>query len=241
MIVAAHPDDEVIGAGALLGMLDDVWIIHTTNGSPRDLSDARRSGFSTQEEYAAARRREFHSAMQLAGVPADHAICLNFTDQESMLHMPDVCRLVAEEIGRLKPSIVLTQPYEGGHPDHDTAALAVHRCFANTGRLFEMTAYYWLNGLLETGKFLPNGEPGVTEELSEPDRTRKERMLACFRSQEATLQWFPVVPEQFRPAPDYDFTQPPHAGTLQYERLPWGITGQRWRELAAECGRALEG
>src|SRR5947209_8077533 len=68
VVIVAHPDDEVIGAGGLLGALRNVQIIHTTDGSPHDLSDARRSGFSTREEYAGARRAELTCALRIAGV-----------------------------------------------------------------------------------------------------------------------------------------------------------------------------
>ena len=35
---------------------------------------------------------------------------------------------------------------------------------------------------------------------------------------------FPIAIERFRPAPDYDFTQPPHEGRLFYENYDWGMT-----------------
>lgn len=233
-IVVAHPDDEVIGAGGLLASLRDVHIIHTTDGSPRDLSDAKRNGFASRQEYAAARRQELGCALQLAEVPQHNAICLGFTDQETMRHLPELCRALAEELARLQPDAILTHPYEGGHPDHDSTAFALHRCCGDR-RLFEMTSYHSQDGALVTGRFLSNGEPGIESELSPDDRIRKERMLACFLSQASVLQYFPVLPERFRQAPQYDFTRPPHEGLLHYERLPWGITGEAWRELAAQC------
>jgi N-acetylglucosamine malate deacetylase 2 len=233
VIVVAHPDDEVIGAGALLPYLQDVWIVHTTDGSPADLVDATRSGFVSREEYAAARRQELACALRLARVPWQRAVCLRFTDKETMYHLADLFRGLMEVFARLKPDAVLTQPYEGGHPDHDSTAFAVHRCLGRSGALFEMTSYHSRDASLETGVFLPNGETPALRELREEDRARKRKMLACFKSQQSVLRDFPVVPEQFRRAPEYDFTQPPHEGKLHYERLPWGITGQRWRELAS--------
>jgi hypothetical protein len=101
--------------------------------------------------------------------------------------------------------------------------------------VWEMTSYHAGNGALEMGVFLPNGEAPWVMPLTPEDRTRKQRMLACFPSQAPMLKDFPLVPEQFRRAPDYDFSRPPHAGELHYERLPWGITGEQWRGLVAQC------
>ena len=64
-------------------------------------------------------------------------------------------------------------------------------------------------------------------------------MLDCFVTQRAVLAAFPVGTERLRPAPDYDFIQPPHAGRLFYETFPWGMTGMRFRRLAAEALDAL--
>src|SRR4051794_21074532 len=35
-VVAAHPDDETLGASAVFGWCDDVVVVHATNGAPRD-------------------------------------------------------------------------------------------------------------------------------------------------------------------------------------------------------------
>ena len=59
-------------------------------------------------------------------------------------------------------------------------------------------------------------------------------MLACFRTQADILSRFDPVVERLRPAPAYDFTQPPHPGPLNYETWGWALTGARWRQLATE-------
>jgi hypothetical protein len=90
-----------------------------------------------------------------------------------------------------------------------------------------------------TGEFLSrdwgqgSGKEEITLQLSPEERDRKEQMLSAYVSQQVVLSRFSVGPERLRPAPTYDFTNPPHPGTLWYESLGWPMTGERWREIAA--------
>src|SRR5690242_7255185 len=80
-LLAAHPDDEVVGAGAQLPLLTGCALLHLTDGSPADPGDARAAGFADGAAYAAARRRELGAALAVAGVaPRRHR--LGLTDQE---------------------------------------------------------------------------------------------------------------------------------------------------------------
>ena len=63
MIVAAHPDDDVIGAGALMARIPRVRVVYATDGAPRDGRDARAHGFADVAAYAAARQREARAAL----------------------------------------------------------------------------------------------------------------------------------------------------------------------------------
>ena len=63
LIIVAHPDDESIGAGARLRKLGDAWVVDVTDGAPRDVECARRHGYDTPEEYAAARRTELEQQL----------------------------------------------------------------------------------------------------------------------------------------------------------------------------------
>lgn len=68
MVVAAHPDDETIGAGAVLGHLPGASVVHVTDGAPRDPRYFATGYEGTREDYAALRRGELLAAMSLAGV-----------------------------------------------------------------------------------------------------------------------------------------------------------------------------
>jgi N-acetylglucosamine malate deacetylase 2 len=277
-LVSAHPDDETVGAGGLLARMRDPVIVEVTDGAPRNLADARAAGYDSRKEYAKARRQELLNALEVCGIslpacagepagssaakpgdPADagspaqagglcHLLFLNVADQEASLDLAGIVRRIARIVRERRPSILLTHPYEGGHPDHDATAFAVHAACALTPappEIYEFASYHAYPGRtessppMETGRFLAGQEQGKVITLSEEARGRKTRALDCFATQLHMLRHFAVDAERFRAAPVYDFTQAPHPGKLFYEHVDWGMTGERWRVLAAEAARTL--
>src|SRR5262249_12564217 len=74
MVIAAHPDDELIGAGGHLKGWPQVSIVHVTNGAPRNLQYAKQAGFSDSMTYAANRRQEAEKALAIVGIGDDQII-----------------------------------------------------------------------------------------------------------------------------------------------------------------------
>ncbi|HET9251704.1 MAG TPA: PIG-L family deacetylase [Candidatus Eisenbacteria bacterium] len=243
LILVAHPDDEWLGAGSLLPILRDRWIVQVTDGAPRDLKDARRLGFRARAEYARARRREALAALRHAGIPRTRRIELGFADQEVVLGLKDLVRQLQAILERLRPDVVLTHSYEGGHPDHDAISFAlafVARRIACEGGIaperIEMAGYHSrADGGMEAGVFLhPNLAARTRPEervrlLTARERARKRNALRQFASQRSMIDLFPLETERFRQAPPYDFRRPPHPGSLLYERLALGPGGDRFR------------
>ena len=248
LIVVAHPDDEVIGVGGQLARLTGVRLLHVTDGAPRDLLDARAAGFDDWQGYAAARRQELLAALRLAGIEASQAHELGIPDQGASFRLVELAQALAAKFRCLRPELVMTLPYEGGHPDHDATAFAVHAAGALAQRhdgtapaLLEMTSYHMGAGGRVMSEFLPH--PGIavtTLPLGERERAFKRRLVACFSSQSRVLADFPVDVERFRPAPAYDFRRPPHEGLLHYEQFDWGVDAAGWKALAGEALAALE-
>ncbi len=236
LILVAHPDDETLGCGGQMARWQDCVIVHTTDGSPCNLTDAHAAGFATREDYANARRRELECALSHAG--AKHTHCFGFTDQESWRDLAALSKQVKQFIQDARPDVVITHPYEGGHPDHDACAFAVqHSCTSLSKRApahMEAAFYNRYEGAFRPSEFLPG--PMVTEiVLDHEERSRKEAMLACFATQRSVLAAFPADVERFRPAPHYSFDEPPHTGPLNYETWGWGITSRMWLEAAARA------
>ena len=244
-VIVAHPDDEAIGAGVLLCDVPDAVIVHVTDGAPRSSATIRRRGFKTREAYAEARRTEVVNALALAGIPEERVRCLGLVDGEATLRLVELCHDVIDLILELEPEVILTHPYEGGHTDHDATAFAVHMACGILRRegvpspiILELTSYHQRNGRRIRSSFLPKkGVPERALELNPDEQLLKARMFEAFVSQRDCLRDFPLVAERFRVAPRYDFTQPPHEGTLDYERFCATICGEEWR---ARASRALD-
>jgi LmbE family N-acetylglucosaminyl deacetylase len=245
VVIVAHPDDEAIGAGAVLREFTNVTVVHVTDGAPNDDAYAARKGFPSRDQYAEARRREVVAALGVIGIPESRIRGWGFVDGEAAWHLVELCHKVAELFEELRPDVVITHPYEGGHSDHDSTAFAVHLAAGILLReggkapiILELTSYHNYRGKRRFFDFLPFwNNPVKTVTLSEEDREIKQQMFDLFTSQRSVLQTFPLEVERFRQAPRYLFTVPPHEGELDYERLCKKMTGAEWR---AHADRALQ-
>jgi LmbE family N-acetylglucosaminyl deacetylase len=246
-VIVAHPDDEVIITGAQLPYWPHAQILHTTTGATAGSNDALNAGFSSPEEFALARRDESLAALSRAHIGSSQLHSLGFAEQETALHLIELTEAMVGKLLALQPTIVITQPYEGGHPDHDSTAFAVHaardillREQGMAPLVIEAASYFNRSGIMATSEFLPAARSSVhTQVLTEPEKAFKHGLFTCFRSQAAVLQYFPISWERFRLAPRYDFTRPPHPGKLYYELFECGMSGERWRRLAAAALKRL--
>lgn len=242
VIVAAHPDDEVIGLGTRLSNFEQLRaIVHITDGAPRNGTDIRNAGKQTWQEYADLRRTEMQAALEQANCNTDQTPCFWCPDQRALNRIASHARRLGSLFERLRARHVFTHPYEGGHPDHDAVAASVHCAAAlMQGRgltpplILEFASYHAAPSGVESECFVSHpGIPVRDRKLSEDQRTVKRRLFRCYRSQQNTLAWFPVQNEPIRLAPSYDFSSPPHEGQLLYETFGWGFTGAKWRRVAA--------
>jgi len=239
VVLVAHPDDETVSAGSVLPRLRDLKLIHLTDGAPQDMHDARRAGFETREQYAAARAKELDCALDALQARPRVRIGYGCVDQESAEHLAELSRRLRDDLADAE--IVITHPYEHGHPDHDACAFTVHAACALLRRagqaapgIVEFASYHVRDGAGRAGEFWPDAAHPVREfVLDAGECERKTRAIECFASQHGLAEVFPVGVERYRNAPDYDFRMPAPPGTAWYDAHCWRVDSARWRKCAA--------
>jgi LmbE family N-acetylglucosaminyl deacetylase len=240
VVLVAHPDDEVIGFGALMQKMSRPVVVFATDGAPHD--DYFWKPYGTRKAYAEMRQQEAREALSITG--ADPVFLWErapggIADQELFKHLPDAVNAFEQVIAEVRPECLLTLAYEGGHPDHDAA------CFMawEVGR--RMNLPVWESPLYHRH---PDGSSAVQ---TFPAKTGKEiefkvegealekklQMFHTYKSQRLVLNGFRPEIEQFRPIMDYDFTRRPLPWKLNYELWQWKMTGE---EVAAEFASYLQ-
>ncbi len=156
IVLAAHPDDESLGAGGLLARL------HAVGATVRVLLCTAGEGShpgsptTTPEQLAAVRLQEFGDALKrLFGSGAGSGAgdpewqCLGLPDGQLAGHREQIRAAVREAsagCGRAAGEVVLVAPYRSdGHTDHDVLGSVAAELSAAAGyALLEYPIWYWL-------------------------------------------------------------------------------------------------
>jgi LmbE family N-acetylglucosaminyl deacetylase len=152
----------------------------------------------------------------------------------------ELARRLASLFRERRIEVAVTHAFEGGHPDHDATALAVHMAAAIAGSqgdspaVIEMPLYHLGPSGWTMQRFVAGaGPPELAIRLTPEQRARKQAMLDAYATQRETLSMVSADVERFRRAPAYDFSLLPNGGRLLYDLHDWGMTGARWQPLAA--------
>lgn len=119
LVLAAHPDDEVIGAGGLLAWHGQqrhaVTVVHMTDGARGDPS--QRAG-----DIRAVRRREGEEALRRLSLPAPR--CWGLPDGQLPEHLDIVVPRLRELFAEIRPATLYSFWFGEAHRDHRAVAAA---------------------------------------------------------------------------------------------------------------------
>jgi len=231
VVVVAHPDDEVIGCGALLQRMKQARVVFATDGAP--LSRQFWPKYESREQYASIRKLEACDALAYADVEQVGYLSTGnggtIPDQELFRHLEAAAQSLRSVVRRVLPKALLTLAYEGGHPDHDCCSFLVQQIALESGiPAWEMPLYHQQSASLTRQSFRDRDASELTLGLNLNEGKKKQLMMAAYSSQVEFLMTFSSsTPESFRPlvADRYNYFHPPHEGKLNYEAWGWPISG----------------
>jgi LmbE family N-acetylglucosaminyl deacetylase len=202
IVVAPHPDDEVLGASALLTS-EPVTVVYVTDGVPPDARDPT---------LATTRLAEAREAHRLLGATVDDIVRFDVGDRRVTDAVASVASMLDELVRERRSRDVYAPAYQRGHPDHDATHVAAHLARRSSARnarhiRWHVYALYGLtdDGVARVGLLGPEHSADVrTAAVDGSALDRKARALRAFDSQlpdESVLAlWLrDPVPEQFAP------------------------------------------
>ena len=136
LVVAPHPDDEILGVGGLLTVLGAAEIVAVTDGE----ASHPDSTVHTPDQLAEIRRKETRRALTRLGMPGAPVHRLGHPDGGV-----DEAALTTALIRRLSPGRWCLATWRGdGHPDHEAVGrAAAAACRATGARLLEYPIWTW--------------------------------------------------------------------------------------------------
>lgn len=230
IVVAAHPDDEVLGASTILASRS-CTVVFATDGVPPDVVAAganrrgtsekpEREGDGEERDLADGRVAEAEEAHATLGARVESYQRLGFGDQRVTDEVVQLAEALARRIDAHRGD-VFVPAYQRGHPDHDAVYVAAQLARAQlagaergggdvTPQRWFAYALYGLddNGRERFGWLDPGYFPGATSHgTTAGELERKAVALRKFESQlpdESVLAgWLAdPVPESYAALPD---------------------------------------
>lgn len=147
VVVAPHPDDEVLGVGGLLaGLCAEGVPVHLVAATDGEGSHPGSAALAP-EELVRRRRAETDQALALLGVHPVRTVRCGLPDSGLAAHEDDLADAVAALLDRLRSEkgVWCLATWRGdGHPDHEAAGRAAALACATSGtRLLEFPVWTW--------------------------------------------------------------------------------------------------
>ena len=175
VVVAAHPDDEVLGAGGLISMMAAararLRLVAVTDG------ERSHQGHAAPAALARRRTAETAAALRALGVRAAEVVRLQMPDSRLAAREDELAGSLAALVAGF--DLCLAPWDHDMHPDHEAAGRAARR--ANPGQLYHYPVWMW--------HWAAPADPRVPWDralrIPLPPRaaSRKRAAITCFRSQ----------------------------------------------------------
>jgi LmbE family N-acetylglucosaminyl deacetylase len=221
LLLAPHPDDEVVGAAAAIGRAraagGEVHVAFLTDGVPdrQAFWPWQRGG---RDARARRRRAESEAAARRLGIAI--AVFQEIPTRTLKSVLAGTRARLVDLIARRRIDTLWAPAYEGAHQDHDAANFLAWT-LKDRAAVWEFAEYSNFGGRARSQEFaVPTGAEVVLR-LDPREVAAKRAALALYASERGNLAHIGCEREAFRPLAAYDYARPPHEGVLFYQRFQW--------------------
>lgn len=250
LFVFGHFDDDSVISGTIYTLLRAGWDVHVAW-----LTSAGMGGpvFGTVEQ----RTDEMKYVYDTMGLPPENRHVLGIPDRECIDHLAEAADKVTGLVKKYRPSVVVTDAYEGGHWDHDATCLAAY--VASRRVDFDFARFEIATYNASGPKIMPFRVNGYIKAYGPSEYVPLDRAAWKMRKKVRygyKSQWFFMWPEgiifwhrhwfgrgrgePLRQTPDYDFLEPPHPGKMLLQRKVGVMPGAEFSQWEQEVRKLPE-
>jgi LmbE family N-acetylglucosaminyl deacetylase len=175
VILAAHPDDEVLGAGGLISMLAvsgaQLRVVAVTDG------ERSHRGHASRKALASRRAAETDAALHALGARAPEVVRLGLPDTGLAAHEDELTKAIAPLVAGFDLCLA---PWDGDlHADHEAVGRAARATARGPLYLFPIWMWHWAT----PGDHRVPWDGALRIPLPPTTANRKRSAINCFASQ----------------------------------------------------------
>ncbi len=218
LFVIPHPDDEIVGTCILIRKLlrekKKISLVFLTNGviSPDQNWFWKKNKY---KDFVKMRKNEMIQSLEILNIKKYYY--QNIPTRTLKNNISESYKLIYRIIKKNKIDSLFCPAYEGGHQDHDITNFICSR-LKNLCKLYEFSEYNFYNRKINSNTFFDSKNNEKIILLNPSQKKFKNKCLSIYNSEKNNLGYINVDKESFRPMVEYDYSQPPHHGTLFYRR-----------------------
>jgi LmbE family N-acetylglucosaminyl deacetylase len=240
LLLAPHPDDEAAGCCAAIlrarAQGSSVSVLFLTTGVP---ASQRLWPWDRSHHQARVERRREEARRACGALDAEIACFSPVAARELKNDLEAARNLVLEQSAACEAGTLWVPAYEGGHPDHDLANFIASTLHPDLP-VWEYSVYNFYGRSVRSNTFFSPLGKEIELKLSDEERSFKKTLLEMYASERGNLSYLRTEREVFRPLADYDYSRPPHPGTLFYRRFSWAAFHPRVNHVRpGEVSRAI--
>lgn len=219
LILVAHPDDEIVGTCIFIKRKiqegHKIFLLFLTNGviDKNDMWFWEKKKYSFYLERRLAELRESVNLLRVTGFYIQNIPTRTLKDS-----VYESFSMIQKIIKKENIDYIFSPAYEGGHQDHDVANSIASK-FKKSKKVFEFSEYHYFNNKISSNCFINFSGNEVFLNLSYEEIKFKKKLIKVYKSEIKNLNYINFHQECFRPIIDYDYSKPPHEGTLFYRRF----------------------